>query len=313
MRMQPPEAQSIAREAVPGNGEPLLSQLGSGLLNETYRVERDGRVFSMRVSLERSEDRSRRDRVKDRIWELSILEEAVRRELAPPLVYGDAERGILVQDWIAGRAWPAGAARLAENINRMAGLLLLVHQLPQPATTSVTASERIVRPSQWIEHYGAALAAANIGVSAPLVNAAALRLASLDALPRPAEVVCHSDLHLLNLIEECLPGKVGSSLKLLDWEYAHVSEPFWDLAGWGSNNDFSDRLLRALLRAYLDREPLDAEWTRCKLLVWLYDYVCLLWSELYVNSSRGSGLLSGSSRSIAMRAGVLRGRLAAQY
>jgi thiamine kinase-like enzyme len=204
------------------------------------------------------------------------------------LVCGDAERGLLVQEWTAGRPWPATAVRQAANIERMAGLLNRVHDLPQPAPA------RIMRPGAWIEHYEAALGVAGLAApGAPLAAAAAERLSRLETLPEPAYVVCHSDLHLMNLLECQLPGSAASSLTLLDWEYAHVSEPFWDLAGWSANNDFSDPLLRALLRAYLGRAPQAIEWTRCKLLVWLYDYVCLLWSNLCL------GLRGGTKRPIS--------------
>ena len=58
-----------------------------------------------------------------------------------------------------------------------------------------------------------------------LVAAAVQHVAALAALPNLDPVVCHSDLHTLNLID------CGDSLVLLDWEYAHASDPLWDLAG----------------------------------------------------------------------------------
>jgi len=277
--MPPCEAEKIAREAVPGRGAPTVSRLGSGLLNDTYRVDRDGRAFSMRVAAASSRV-SRRDRD----WELEVLREAARRGLAPPLVCGDAERGLLVQEWVAGRPWAAPSVRQPAHIARMAGLLHRVHELPQPAAA------RIMPPRAWIEHYDADFRQAGLPApAAPFAAAAAERLSSLETLPKPSYVVCHSDLHLMNLLECPLPASASGSLTLLDWEYAHVSEPFWDLAGWSANNDFSDPLLRGLLRAYLGRAPQAFEWTRCKLLIWLYDYVCLLWSELYLDSRDGTG------------------------
>jgi len=95
-------------------------------------------------------------------------------------------------------------------------------------------------------------------------------------------VLCHSDLHTLNLIDR------GGSLILLDWEYAHASDPVWDLAGWGANNDFEDPIRHELLGSYLGRPPSGGECLRLQLLSWLYDYVCLLWSELYLNLQRAA-------------------------
>jgi thiamine kinase-like enzyme len=291
--MQRPEPHAIARQAVPGSGEPYLSPLGSGLNNETFRVARDGRLFSMRVALAMTPDSAL-----DRAFELKVLQAASRVSLAPPLVCGDAERGFLIQEWVEGRPWPAASVRESSQIVRIAALLRRVHRLVQPVPA------RVMRPAAWVEYYAAALAGARIRPTAKLAPAVHARLASLDALPQPPAAVCHSDLHRLNLIESPAPGAAESSLMLLDWEYAHVSEALWDLAGWSANNDFAEPLLRALLGAYLGREPREGEWTRCKLLVWLYDYVCLLWSRLYLNSHRGS-----AADAIAARATVLQERL----
>ena len=41
-----------------------------------------------------------------------------------------------------------------------------------------------------------------------------------------------------------------------------------------------------LFRSYLLRSPTGNEYLRLRLLGWLYDYVCLLWSELYLNLAR---------------------------
>ncbi len=293
--MYPREAECIARQAVPGSGVPHLRLLGSGLLNDTYRVDRDGHTFSMRLAVEGSHGSSQ-----DRVWELKVLQVAAQQGLAPALVRGDAERGFVVQEWVEGQSWAAAAVRQTPNIARMAALLKRVHELPVPEPA------RMMPPSAWVLHYGAKLAAASVSGAPILAAAAAARLANLEALPQAAGVVCHSDVHLLNVLE-CPPrADRADTLKLLDWEYAHVSEAFWDLAGWSANNDFSDRLLRKLLAAYLGRPPDEHEWTRCKLLVWLYDYVCLLWSKLYLNTRRG-----GPAGDIERRVGVLNTRLAA--
>jgi len=291
--MQPREVEQLARLAVPGTGAPQLKRLGSGLLNDTYRVDRDGRAFSLRFAIANSRGSSL-----ERAWELEVLAAAAQQGLAPALVGGDAERGFVVQQWVQGRAWSASDVRRTPNVARMAALLKRVHELPVPMPA------RIMPPRAWVQRYAAGLVAANAAGAPALAAAAGARLANLEALPQIAGVVCHSDLHLLNVLECTQPPNPATSLKLLDWEYAHVSEPFWDLAGWSANNDLPDGPLRRLLAAYLGRAPQESEWTRCKLLVWLYDYVCLLWSELYLTSRRG-----GAAHDIETRAGVLKARL----
>jgi thiamine kinase-like enzyme len=129
-----------------------------------------------------------------------------------------------------------------------------------------------------MDAYGEALRRRTSRASDPALRAAAAsRCDELAKVPGIAGAVCHSDLHRMNVIED------DDSLTLLDWEYAHVSDPLWDLAGWSANNDFEAETQRQLLMNYLGTPPSSNEWTRFRLLSWLYDYVCLLWSELYLS------------------------------
>jgi thiamine kinase-like enzyme len=130
-----------------------------------------------------------------------------------------------------------------------------------------------------------------------------MRLAAFAALPSAKPVVCHSDLHALNLID------CGRTLVLLDWEYAHVSDPLWDLAGWSANNDFEDALKRELLAAYTGRPPTPDEYLRLRLLGWLFDYIALLWSELYLMRRSIPGPDAASQGEVSARALVLAARL----
>jgi thiamine kinase-like enzyme len=116
-------------------------------------------------------------------------------------------------------------------------------------------------------------------------------------LPGVPSVLCHSDLHAANVVA----GEGG--LKLLDWEYAHLTEAFWDLAAWSCNNDLAGEPRRLLLLSYLGRTPRDEETERLGHLAWLYDYVCLLWSELF--AARGGS----EARAVSARARLLAERL----
>jgi len=321
------EVVRIARRTVPGRGTPQLRLVSAGLLHDTYRVDRDGHAFSMRLAAPPSRatpHAARQAAVREADWVLRVLQLAAARMLSPPWVCGDAERGITVQAWVEGRTLPAASVKTQANIERFAALLRQVHALPVPTPARASG------PALWMRKYAAALAAqpriakrrakggatgvvvraADLTVKraagSSLAGAAARQLARLEALPDIAGVVCHSDLHRLNVLEYRPAAAKSKSLLLLDWEYAHVSEPFWDLAGWSANNDFSDALTRRLLAAYLGRAPDESDWTRCRLLGWLYDYVCLLWSELYLYSDR-----SGAASAVRTRAAVLRARLLA--
>jgi thiamine kinase-like enzyme len=290
--MQPDELESVAARHVPGTGNLEIQPSGKGLINETYRVLRDGGAFALRVAAATPYDLG-----VDRAWEARVLECARSADLAPALEYCDPQRGILIVRWVDGRSWSPVDVRRKSSLSRMAQLLRRVHALTMPAPARLTS------PMTWIDHYSAAACTRDSSSGAALWDASRGRLAALAALPRVDPVVCHSDLHTLNLIDR------GDSLVLLDWEYAHASDPLWDLASWSANNDLEDEFKNELLRNYLGRAPTRDEHVRLLLLGWLYDYVCLLWSELYLNLRRGVRQADAARGGVSARAKLLAARL----
>ena len=278
--------EELALRWVPGGGPVTLKPLAAGLVNESYRVERDGRVYSMRLASDAPELGV------DREWECRVLECAARAGLAPAIACCEPSRGVLVAEWTGGHAWTAEELRLPGNIRALTGLLRRVHALPVPSPA------RIMSPTAWIAHYGgaatrraaaqggmqpaaASAAASAAAASAGLCGAANAYLENLAAIPAAHPVLCHSDVHRLNVA-------AGERLVLLDWEYAHVSDPYWDLAAWIANTDGTASFAAEVLAGYLERPADGHESERLRLLTWLYDYVCLLWSELYLTQRAGA-------------------------
>jgi thiamine kinase-like enzyme len=283
--------EELASRWVPGRGPVTLKPLAAGLVNESYRVERDGRVYSMRLAADALELGV------DREWECRVIRCAARAGLAPVIVCCEPAQGILVAEWTGGHAWTAEELRLPGNVRALTGLLRRVHALPIPRPA------RIMSPAAWIAHYGGAAsrrAAARTGTrpvaSTGLHGAAKVRLEELAGIPSAHSVLCHSDLHRLNLA-------AGERFVLLDWEYAHVSDPCWDLAAWIANNDGTASFAAHVLAGYLERPPGEHELERLRLLTWLYDYVCLLWSELYLAQRAGDpgGEVSARASTLALR------------
>src|SRR5260221_1703553 len=278
--------EELALRWVPGRGPVTLKPLAAGLVNESYRVERDGLVYSMRLSADALELGV------DHEWECKVLQCAARAGLAPVVACCEPSRGILVAEWTGGHAWTGEELRLPGNIRALTGLLRRVHALPIPRPA------RIMSPAAWIAHYGRAAARTGTrpAASAGLHGAAKACLEELAGIPTAHSVLCHSDLHRLNLA-------AGERLVLLDWEYAHVSDPYWDLAAWIANNDGTARFAADVLAGYLERPAGEHESERLRLLTWLYDYVCLLWSELYLTQRAGApgGEVSARALLLAVR------------
>ncbi len=298
--MRPDEIEELARSYVPGEGAVAIERLGLGLVNESYRVARDGGMYSLRVPVSDAAALGL-----DRSWECRVLAGATAAGIAPIIECCEPLAGILVTRWVEGRSWTLEQMRLQENIRKLAQLARRIHALPVPH------APRRMSPPAWIGEYQEALTrhgveanhllAGSGGCLLDLRSGLETRLAALADPPAAAPALCHGDLHAQNLIV------AGHGLVLLDWEYAHVSEPYWDLAGWIGNNDLGADSESFLLASYLGRQPTAKEETRLKGLVWLYDYVCLLWSELYLKLEAGPAGASISARAQLLAARLLCG------
>ena len=266
--MQRPDARALAAECLPGEGDVQLELLGQGLVSDTYRARRDGRLLVLRVARQPSPAGYAAHE-----FERRLVERAAACGLAPPVVYSDARRGILALEWLPGQTWKAAAVGKPAGIGAAADLIRRVQALDAPLPVLART------PRDWVDHYrrvlGASTGPGPDGLSPPAERV----LRQLAALLPVAPVICHSDLHRLNV----LTLDQGSPPRdvLLDWEYAHLAEPGWDLAGWSANNDFSAAQSRALLCAYGGAEPDAMQWRRFALLRWVFDYVCVLWIRVY--------------------------------
>jgi thiamine kinase-like enzyme len=301
--MVPDRVEAAARRYVPGTGAVSVEPLGRGLVNETCRVMRDGRIYSLRMPTV-TQAATHGPVGVDRGWECRVLAVASAAGIAPVIECCKPRLGILVARWEEGHALSAEEARHAGTGARVAELVRRVHALALPL------APRVLHPADWIRQYRNALTRLPVdSIRAPqnpvlaagaesLQAEAERRLAALEALPRAPAVLCHSDLHPANLVV----GRRG--LVLLDWEYAHVSEALWDLAGWASNNDLEREARVSLLASYLGRPATREEGERLELLAWLYDYVCWLWSQGYC------GATGAPERLILERGRALGARLA---
>jgi|HubBroStandDraft_1064217.scaffolds.fasta_scaffold06721_5 aminoglycoside phosphotransferase (APT) family kinase protein len=284
--MQPDEVARIAARTVPGSGPTTIDSLSCGLVNTSYRVARDGRLYVLRLASS-SANASALELGLDRAWEMRVLEVASSAGLAPLIEFCDPPAGIVVVRWALGRSWSPDEVQKPENIQRLGALVRRIQALPTPATP------RAMSPAAWIDFYRRALQRGAVRErEVPRAGSSAdCLLAELERLPAASPALCHGDLHRLNLID-------GGALVALDWEYSHISDPLWDLAGWSSNSDLGDEARHGLLSGYLERRPTPSDWSRLQVLAALYDHLCLLWSELCLNQrpDADQGLLERMQR-----------------
>lgn len=201
-----------------------LSRLPGGLNNTSYRVDAGDERYVLRVASEASAAS-----VRDHELELRVQQLAAGQGLAARVVFADPTSGILLAEYLPGKALAPADLDDRRTLAQLAELLRRLHQLPRCG--------RDYAPQAAADAYLAAL-----GENAPPFAATCRRIIA-EAGPPERLACCHNDVVAENVIRD-------DGLKLIDFEYARDNEPLFDLAsviGW---HNLDDRAARYLLDCY---------------------------------------------------------------
>ena len=198
-----------------------------------------------------------------------ILRLVAAAGLAPPVVRCDPSARLLVTQWITSAAVNLTAAGRDRRIRRVAATLRQLHELTRPA--GVRAVDFAVQARQ----LEAALPAQ---VAQPVLTACAAQILSKLG-PARTIALCHHDIHAQNLVTD-----PAGRLWLVDWEYAGLGDPVFDLASCASQLELSAESTRLLCDEYI-RAGGTVEQGRLDLARWVFDYVQWLWYRGLVASA----------------------------
>jgi thiamine kinase-like enzyme len=211
----------VAIEPIPG-----------GITNHNFVVRTGRQAYVARLCEERPLlGISRRN-------EVACQQAAAALGLAPEVVHH--EPGLLLSRLVAGRTLAAADIRRPVLIARLAASLGRLHR----SWDALTGEFLYFCPFQAVQTY--ARTAARLGADLPAeiddLLEDARSLSRRIAPFRP--VLCHNDLLPANLIDD------GEHLWLVDWEYAGIGHPLFDLANLAANVALDDGQEAALLAAY---------------------------------------------------------------
>jgi aminoglycoside phosphotransferase (APT) family kinase protein len=202
----------------------------------------------------------------DRLSEASVLDAVAAAGIGAPLVVRDVEQGVLITRYV-GPTCTAERMREPDFIDRLGERFRALHALGPPRNA------RAVHLPTLIDGYLDTLR--TFGVRTPLlephVRARGLVLAS-EIAETSTPRLCHNDVHYLNVVD-------AQPLRLIDWEYAGLGEPMFDLASVCVYHDYSPEERDRLLSAYLQASP-DSQRDRLAKCCWLFEYVRDLWSAV---------------------------------
>ena len=217
------EPEQLAERVWPGR-QVTIEPLGGGITNRNFKVETDGHKFVLRIGGRDTELLGI-----DRSAEHAASSVAAELGLGPEVVAYVEPEGYLVTRYIEGEVGKVDVERVGAALRRL-------HD--GPTFPGRFDSFRVV------EAYCATAHAHGVGV--PSAYERAKEIANqierrrTDAPLRP----CHNDLLNANFIDD------GASLWLVDWEYAGMGDPFFDLGNFAVNHELADESELALLSAY---------------------------------------------------------------
>lgn len=189
----------------------------------------------------------------NRAAEPDVLTAAAAAGLGPACLRADPAQGLLLTEWLPGQAWTAADLQNPANLRRAAGLLRRLHATPLAGP--------VVDLAAAIDRYAAAAGRSG----APLADQARADLAQALAAPvapvapegAPTLCFCHNDATPGNFIVSA-----AGAVRLIDWEYAGLCHPGFDLAGLAVGAGLNRGQVRQLLAAYQGRAPTPAETAR---------------------------------------------------
>lgn len=101
------------------------------------------------------------------------------------------------------------------------------------------------------------------------------------AAPVQAPKPCHNDLLAGNLVRE----RPGDRVMIVDWEYAGMGDPGFDLGNLSVNNEFDEAAEERLLGAYYQAPPSPKQRARLKLMRLLSDIREAAWGTMQARVS----------------------------
>jgi thiamine kinase-like enzyme len=234
-----------------------VEPLTGGITNQNFRVEVDGDTFVLRIGGKDTELLGI-----DRATEHGASLVAARSGVGPEVVDFVEPEGYLVTRYIEGAPVPPESMRSRERIGQVAALLRRIHDGPPilGRFDSFRVVEDYLRIAQ--EH----------GVHEPAAYRWAKAWATdIESVRRGSELrACHNDLLNANFIDD------GSSLRVVDWEYAGMGDPFFDLANFSINHELSEEQKSRLLEAYFG-EPTAEQSASLELMCFMSDFREAMW------------------------------------
>ena len=241
----------------------VVDKVGLGLTNRNYHVTNHEQHYFVRMGTDNAAKLYISREIEQQCYEI-----AEKLNLAPPLLYCDSKRGILVTPFIFqaanyGKIQGSWSGNPKEVIARSIKAMKRIHSVHAFPTREAPYPFRIMN---YYHKVGLKL-----GVSFPDDLEKALAVAKNLNISFGQRVLCHHDFYWGNLLFD------GTKLWVIDWEYADWDDPLFDLAGFCIEQDFDDEERDFALQEYLSSYSLEDK-SKFEKMCMLYALKTAMWS-----------------------------------
>ena len=257
-----------ALAAIPGlvvREDIAIERIG-GLTNRNYKVALGAERYVLRLAGAGTSEYI------DRAAEAHNARIAAAAGVNAPVLHFEVASGTLLARYIDGSLTMSEAAfKDLARVGRAAHAFRRIHRCSEPFTGRFDVFAQIDEYLALLRRNDARIPE---GYEALQREAAVARQVLAE---RPAVVApCHNDPLAENFLDA--PDRMW----LVDWEYAGMNDPMWDLGDLSVEAGFSAEQDEALLRAYFEGPPPAAQRGRMVLAKGLCDLVWTLWGLLQV-------------------------------
>jgi thiamine kinase-like enzyme len=244
--------------------ELTLTPLSGGITNRNFRVDAAGSEDSWVIRMAGNDTHLLGI---DRDLEHAATVAAAAVGVGPEVTAFIRPERYLVTRFIVGTPVSDEAVHQPATLQRVADSLRQVHDGP--------AIPGLFVPLRTVDAYRSLAVARSVEIPAEDEVAAAIcRRIELALLANPGELrPCHNDLLNGNFIDD------GSRIRIIDWEYAGMGDPFFDLGNFSVNHQLTADEDEVLLAAY-DGEIRRDRLARLTLMRVVSDFREAMWAVL---------------------------------
>lgn len=237
----------------------FLHPLSKGLTNSSYLIEVGGAYLVLRINSSQSDMIGL-----DRAAEVKLLNAASNSDFVPKLVYADPDLSFLLTEFIKGDQWALEQSNSNDGLVQLSNLLKRIHRL-KPMGDILSIEDKVKR--YW--HYSKLPEdlTAKLQKLQPEID---FHLAEVnDNFLEPC--LCHNDLVPENIIYN------NKMMYVLDWEYASMGDPFFDLAIVVEEHKLDQQSIVQLMTGYLGEAVSSRQLKHLYHCRVLYCYLTILW------------------------------------